>query len=209
MASKIDHLANAHGHGCNPTTREIFLHGEATNDPEIEPGVEYMMAARIIKNLHLLRYASPNLPVMIHMSTIGGEWGYGMAIYDAIRAMPYHITIVGYAHARSMASIILQAADHRVLMPNSCFMLHHGTTGYEGEVPTVQAGIAWETNEITPRMLDIYVEAARGGIIWQGWSDEEIRAELVDKLDHERDIYLTPDEVVDWGMCDCVWERWE
>ena len=42
-----------------------------------------------------------------------------MAIFDAIKICRSHVTILVYGQAESMSSIILQAADKRIMMPNS------------------------------------------------------------------------------------------
>ena len=54
----------------------------------IEPGVEFTMANRFIKNINLCMRVNPNKPIIIHLKTCGGLWEEGMAIYDAIKSCP-------------------------------------------------------------------------------------------------------------------------
>ena len=61
--------------------RTIFLHGHISESEE-DPGVDYRMSSRLIKNLHLLTGIDDD-PITIHLQSIGGEWHEGMAIYDA------------------------------------------------------------------------------------------------------------------------------
>ena len=124
-----------HHFGIDIKANEIDLMGEPDyiGVQDGEPGVEYAMANKFIKNLNIM-IRSTDAPILIHMKTNGGFWEEGMAIYDAIKACPNEVCILNYTHARSMSSIILQAADRRVMMPHSTFMYHMGTMGYEGTV---------------------------------------------------------------------------
>lgn len=120
-----DHLENAHEHGIYVPSRTIFM--ESSQDEEGgEDGVNYAMAMKFVKNLHILEKLSQD-PITIIMNTTGGDVWQGMAIYDAIRAAKSHVTIKVVGNACSMGSIILQAADDRVLMPHAHVMFHLGT----------------------------------------------------------------------------------
>jgi len=84
------------------------------------------MAEYFIKAMYLLESKDPEKGVTIIMNNPGGDWYHGMAIYDAIKSSSCFCTIKVFGHAMSMGSVILQAADHRVMMPNSRFMIHYG-----------------------------------------------------------------------------------
>jgi ATP-dependent protease ClpP protease subunit len=117
-------IQSVHDYWLDVDSRQMWIHGKHDyyRDEEVEPGVEYMMATTVIKNLHVLLNHSESEPVVIHLHTCGGDYQEGMAIYDAIKSMPYYVNMINYTHARSMSSIIFQAADNRVMMPNSYFM---------------------------------------------------------------------------------------
>ena len=53
-------------------------------------------------------------------------------IDDAIKICNSYITMVSYGQAESMSSIILQAADKRIMMPNAHFMCHYGSSANAG-----------------------------------------------------------------------------
>ena len=183
-----------------PVPTELHA-GEGVAD---EPGVEYQMSAKFIKNLHILTRKDPKRPVLVHMKTNGGEWEEGMAIYDSIRACPNPVTILSHTHARSMSSIIPQAADKRVLMPNSYFLIHEGFLGVEGNYKGVVSGVKYAeyTREV---MLDIYVDVLKNrGEKFSGWSVDRIRKMLIDEMDRKEDVYLTAQQAVDWGFADEV-----
>lgn len=98
-------------------------------DIDEEPGVNYEMAEYVIKGLIILDLAAPNgdKPITIIMNNPGGDEYHGLAIYDAIKACKNSVTIIVFGHAMSMGAWILQAADKRIMAPNSRFMMHYGT----------------------------------------------------------------------------------
>ena len=91
-----------------------------------------------------------------------GEWSDGMAIYDAIVMSKCYVTIIAYGQAESMSSIILQAADRRLMTPNTYFMSHYGSTAAGGEYQSVQNWVKYE-KRICDIMLDIYSGSCIGG----------------------------------------------
>ena len=78
------------------------------------------MSNTFIKNIRALEIKSDK-PIIIHMQSVGGEWSDGMAIYDAISMCRCHVTMIAYGQAESMSSIIFQAADTRLITPNTYF----------------------------------------------------------------------------------------
>jgi ATP-dependent protease ClpP protease subunit len=91
------------------------------------------------------------------MNNPGGDWYHGMAIYDAIKYSSCECTIKVYGHAMSMGSIILQAADHRIMMPNSRFMIHYGYDGKAGHAKIVYKW-ADEGKRVNWEMENLYLE---------------------------------------------------
>lgn len=190
----------------------IYLTGEeitygADDLDRSEPGVEYQMSARFIKNLHVLTNIDPKRPILIHMKTCGGDWTEGMAIYDTIWSCPNPITILSYTHARSMSSIILQVADRRVLMPNSYFMLHEGTLGFVGTTKSFHSVADFDKRVVRPAMLNIYTNKLKQKGKFSRRSPERIREMLQAEMDKKEDVYLTPAEAVDWGFADEIFNR--
>lgn len=112
-------------------TRTIYI-GSVSSDAEHgDSGTDAAMAERAIKALHILDSVAPSgdKPITIIMNNPGGDEYHGMAIYDAIKACKNHVTIIVFGMAMSMGSIILQAADKRVMSPSSRIMIHYGTWG--------------------------------------------------------------------------------
>lgn len=190
-------------------TREIFLlsHHEYDLDSHL---IDQRAASTFIKNLNILNNLG-NQPILVHQITCGGDWNYGIAIYDAIKAScedeeSSNVIVLSYAHARSMSSIIPQAATWRILMPNADFLIHWGEESFSGNYSSVQAEAHW-SRRIAERMLDIYVERCQKGDYWEREgieSEEEIKEFLRDKMDRKQEYYITPEDAVDMGFMDAV-----
>ena len=66
-------------------------------------------------------------PITILIHSPGGDVLEGLGIMDVLasaRAHGVHVTIHAIGPVASMAAILLQAADHRVMTPNSRMLLH-------------------------------------------------------------------------------------
>lgn len=204
--SQRSELANdLHELGCNPDTREIMLGAYGFTGEAEEAGIDYRMATRVISNLRLLDTTNSS-PILVHQITCGGDWAYGMAIYDAIMACRSYVCLLAYGHARSMSSIIPQAADHRIIMPNCAFMMHHGTGGAADDQVSKITEAAWEAR-LMDQMLDIYVGRCHVLPSWfahKRWSRERIKKHLDRQIRDKHEVYLTAEEAVDWGLMDEV-----
>lgn len=137
--------------------RTIYM-GSLTASPDREEsGVDNFMAESVIKSIHILESISDK-PITLIMNNPGGSWYHGMAIYDAIRSTPCVTIIKAYGHAMSMGSIILQAADYRIMMPNTKMMIHYGYDGFYGHAKTSEKW-ADESKRIAYQMENIYLES--------------------------------------------------
>jgi len=205
-------ISDVHEYGLDTEHFYIYVQGVADNPTEdfVEPGVEYRMANRLIKNLDILQGLNEDRPIVISMKTCGGDWVEGMAMYDAILAVPNRVTIINYSHARSMSSIILQAANKRILMPRSYFMIHEGTDGFEGTAKSFRSYA--EFGKIAmEQMLDIYVDCLyrSGGAMRKGrWSRKRTRQWLIDQMNLKEEVYFTAGEAVKLGFADEIFEGW-
>jgi ATP-dependent Clp protease protease subunit len=170
-----------------------------------EPGVEYVMANRFIRNLNMCMRRNPEKPLLIHMKSCGGDWTEGMAIYDAIKAFPWPVTILNYSHARSMSSIIFQAGNKRVMMPNSYFLFHDGTFGMEGTVKQVRSAVKFD--KLSEKiMLEIYAKSMKYHGALSDKTLDYIKKWLRSRMDKDEDVYLTSDETVKYGLADEIFD---
>ena len=206
-----DLLYDLHNYGANLDTREIFLHNHYTSDDDENPGVEYRMSNSFLKNMRALDLKSDK-PIIIHMHSVGGEWSDGMAIYDAISMSRSYVTIIAYGQAESMSSIIFQAADLRLITPNTYFMSHYGSSAAIGEYLTVQ-NLAKYEKHICDVMIDIYAKSCIQGSYFQekyGKSPDldKVKTYLTRKL-KSGDWYINSQEAVHYGFADRVLDDWQ
>ncbi len=156
-----------------------------------EEGVDYTTAKNVIKALHILQTMGPEKEINIILNSFGGCWYHGIAVYDAMMGCSCHITATVFGAAMSMGSIILQAADVRVIHPNATVMIHDG---YETQVDnTPQTFQNWaDYSKITrKRMYDIY--AKRSGHPPSYW-----------KRKCAADLILTAEQSVEVGLVDRI-----
>lgn len=202
-----------HDYDVDTTRFQIYLVGreEAKADMEFgEPGVEYLMASRVIKNLNMLSGMTKTKPILIHMKTGGGHVFEGHAIYDAILATPNPVTIINYTHARSMSSIIFQAANKRIMMPSSYFMFHEGDTAVSGTPKQVESIVTFDKH-YKEMMLKIYAERMKlsPDSKVRSWSYKRIKDWLQREMDKKEDVHLTAQEAVEWGFADEVFSSYD
>ena len=205
-------IEDIHDRGVDTRHFVIYLQGiedRPIEDSE-EPGVEYRMANRLIKNLDILQGISTERPITISMKTCGGSWEEGMAMYDAILATPNPVSIVNYTHARSMSSIILQAANKRVMLPHSTFMYHEGTYATEGTVKQTTIETEFYKGAMD-QMLAVYIDAIKrtphGSM--HKWSRKRIGEHLKRQMNDKEDVYMRADEAVRQGFADEIFVDWD
>lgn len=148
-----------HGYDLYVPTRTIYIGSGKIDDEGNESGVDAALAERVIKDLHILDHTSPegSHPINIILNCVGGDYYHGMAIYNAIKACKNHVTCIVRGHAMSMGSVILQAADERILSEDARIMIHYGEDGYDGHSKDFQK-YAEEAKGNLTRLENIYLE---------------------------------------------------
>lgn len=72
-----------------------------------------------VKNLHLL------------LSTPGGSVMHGLTVYNALKAMPFHLITHNVGNVDSIGNVVFLAGDERYACPSSTFMFHGVGTGFQ------------------------------------------------------------------------------
>jgi len=176
-----------------PPKRLLFLGSQSDVDGE-ESGVNYEMFDSFLKGLTYLDSIA-DTPITIHMNTMGGDWYHGMAMFRAIRACRSHVTVVAWAYACSMGSIILQAADTRIVTQNCVVMIHDGSDSIGGDTKTVEAW-AKQSERTRKEMYRIYLERMKA-------ADPKMTLKKVEDL-CSHDKIFSPEEAVEVGLADWV-----
>lgn len=210
-AKSEDPIWHMHEYDVDLASNHIYLFGAETYNTgnggtfDAEPGIEYIIANRFIRNLNLCMRVNPDTPIVIHMKTNGGYWEEGMAIYDAIKSCPYPVTILNYTHARSMSSLIFQAANKRVMMPHSQFMFHDGELGIEGTVKQVQSAVEFGKIQ-DQQMMKIYIDSMKLSGKFKHRSRKFIAQWLREQMDKKEDVFMTAQDAVEYGFADKIFD---
>jgi len=182
-----------------PATRTIYL-GEAKVDQSTDgggAGVDYRLAEQVIKAVCVLESMNQD-PINIILNNPGGSEYHGLAIYDAIRMTPCRVIVRIVGHAMSMGAWITQAADYRVMFPNSTMMIHYGYMG----LPEVHTHTfeRWgkEVGRLNKLMENHFLERIREK--HPTYSLKKLREKLL------FDSFLTAHEAVELGLADEVQE---
>jgi len=183
MRGKKDDIELFHLYNIFPAKRLVELTGE----------IDENTTAITCRNLIALDYSDAAITILLN--TPGGDWYNGMAIYDTIKNCKSHITIVGIGHVMSMGTVIMQAADERIISPNCRLMIHYGTDGYEGQSQNlVQAG--HEAQYLQDKMTDIFYKKMIEK--HPKYKKKSLEALLA------TDQYMTPEYFVRLGLADKV-----
>lgn len=172
-------------------SRTIYV-GSVQHDIENgDSGIDGALAERTIKAIALLS-TTPDKPIKIILNSTGGDWYSGMAIYGAIRNCPCYVTIEVMGSAMSMASIIFQGADERIIHPDAVVMVHDGTESMQGHAKNFETW-AEQSKAVRERMYEIYAE--RSGKSKNYW---EKKCTI--------DYVMTAEKAVEEGLADSVVE---
>ena len=128
--------------------------------------------------------------IEVQISSLGGDVFDGVAIYNALRAHPASVTTRVDSMAASIASVIAQAGDRRVMLSGSQMMIHEAwgfAVGNSGEMRKLADILDKQTDVIA----GIYSEVSGGdrdGFLGQmraeSWfdADEAVGAGLADEV---------------------------
>jgi ATP-dependent protease ClpP protease subunit len=181
-----------------PSKRLLYLGSRSDTDGE-ESGVNYEMFDCFLKGITYLDGIADS-PITVHMNTDGGDWYHGMAMFRAIRACRSHVTVMAWGYACSMGSIILQAADTRILAQNCVVMIHDGSDAPSGTAKAVEAW-AEQSKKTRVEMYQIYLERMKA-------ADPRMTMRQVEEMcSHDR--IFSPEEAVDAGLADWVMHTFE
>lgn len=105
----------------------------------------------------------PECDIEIQINSPGGSIFDGFALIDAIRLLRdkgHKITMVALGMAASMAGVILQAADERVMGANALMLIHEGSLGAVGDFGEVEDRVAL-MKLMHERILELFEERAK------------------------------------------------
>lgn len=194
-----DHIDKWFDYDIDMDNRTLWIGSVSTDNGE-ETGVDAALSERVIKGLYILEKLAPagDKPISLIINNPGGDEIEGLAIYDAIKACKNHVTATVYGKCYSMAGYILQAADERIMTPNSSFMLHEGTRGIGPDHPRIVKNWNKWYDYLDQCLLDVYLTKIRQK------HPEFSKKKLEEML--KFDTILTAQDAVQLGLADTVME---
>jgi ATP-dependent Clp protease protease subunit len=164
------------------TDRIIYL------GTEIDDGVANVLIAQLIH----LESESPDAPINVYINSPGGSVTAMLAIYDTLSFIrpSVHTTCVGQAASSAAVLLAAGAAGQRTILPHARVVLHQPSGGGQGALPD----LAVQAKEI------VRLRAEMEQILSRHTGQE------VAKLRHdtERDLVLSAQEAVAYGLADAI-----
>jgi len=148
----------------------------------------------IVAQLLYLAQEDPDKDINLYIHSPGGGVYSGLAIYDTMMSIPCDIATYSIGFTASMATILLTAGTKgkRFVLPNSTVLIHQPSGGAQGQASDIEIH-ARETLRIQDQLRRILSERT-------GQSYERIAR------DTDRDNFLTPEQTVDYGLADEVFD---
>jgi ATP-dependent Clp protease protease subunit len=136
----------------------------------------------------------PSKPITININSPGGSVLDGFAVYDTIARLQRggtHVTVRGQGMVASMAAILLQVGDERVLDKSAFFMIHEISSGARGKLSELEDAQAF-MKKLQDRALDILAEKSK------------LTKTQIARRWKRKDDYMTADEALKLGFVDRV-----
>ena len=165
--------------------RIIFL-GEEIND---------VTASLVVAQLLYLEAQDPEKDISLYINSPGGSITSGMAIYDTMNFIKCDVSTICIGMAASMASFLLAAGTKgkRFALPNSEILIHQPLGGMQGQASDIKIH-ADHILRIKDKMNRLLSEMT-------GQPIERVVA------DTDRDNYLTPEQALEYGLIDKVFDK--
>jgi ATP-dependent Clp endopeptidase proteolytic subunit ClpP len=146
----------------------------------------------------------PGCDIEIQFNSPGGEVVVGLALFDfiqTVRAAGHHVTTSTIGYAASMAGILLQAGDRRVMGAESWLMLHEASFGAQGKTGEVEDRVEW-IKRVQDRFLDIF--AARCQNADPETATKALKKSQIKTKWTRTDFWVDSDEALAFGLVDEV-----
>ena len=165
--------------------RIIFL-GEEIND---------VTASLLVAQLLYREGQDPDKDISLYINSPGGSITSGMAIYDTMNFIKCDVSTICIGMAASMASFQLAAGTKgkRIALPNSEILIHQPLGGMQGQASDIKIH-ADHILRIKDKMNRLLSEMT-------GQPIERVVA------DTDRDNYLTPEQALEYGLIDKVFDK--
>jgi ATP-dependent Clp protease protease subunit len=159
----------------------------------IGSGIDETVANLVIAQLLFLEAEDPDRDISFYINSPGGLVTAGLAIYDTMQYVKPKITTICIGQASSMGALLLAAGapGKRIALPNATIMLHQPLGGASGQASDIEI----RAKEIL-RKKDVL-----SGILAKHTGKD---LDVISK-DIERDLFLSAEEAMAYGVVDKVY----
>jgi ATP-dependent Clp protease protease subunit len=155
-------------------------------------GIDDGVANAVIAQLLHLENDNPDAPIALYINSVGGELPATLAIYDAMQFVRPRIetTCVGQAVASAAVLLAGGGAGYRAMLPHARVVIHAPAAQGRGAIPDliIEADDVERVRALQERILARHT----------GRTPEQVRR------DTERELILTAEAAVDYGVVDTV-----
>jgi ATP-dependent Clp protease protease subunit len=157
--------------------------------------VEDYMANLVVAQLLFLESENPDKDINLYINSPGGSVSAGLAIYDTMQFIRCEVSTMCVGQAASMGAVLLAAGakEKRLCLPHSRVMIHQPMGGFQGQASDIDIH-AREILKVRAQLNEILAEHT-------GQSVDQIAK------DTERDNFMDPQQAVDYGLIDKVFEN--
>ena len=137
--------------------------------------------------------------IELHVNSVGGEVGEGVAIYNLLRQKAGKGSrIIGYVDgmAYSVAMNIVMACDEIHMVLGTSMFLHNPWTIAKGNADQLRS-MADQLDELSEASVQLYMSRA------SGITEDELKQMM------KKETMLAPDKCLQYGFCDIVGEKKE
>ena len=181
----------------NRGERSFDIYSRLLNDRIIFLGEEInaVTAPLGVAQLLYLEAQDPEKDISLYINSPGGSITSGMAIYDTMNFIKCDVSTICIGMAASMASFLLAAGTKgkRIALPNSEILIHQPLGGMQGQASDIKIH-ADHILRIKDKMNRLLSEMT-------GQPIERVVA------DTDRDNYLTPEQALEYGLIDKVFDK--
>ena len=156
--------------------------------------IDDQIANLVVAQLLHLESEDPEKDISLYVNSPGGQVYAGLAIYDTMQFIKPDVQTTCVGIAMSMGALILTGGTtgKRFALPNSRILIPQPSGGFEGPAADIEIH-AREVLDLRHRLDEIYAKHT-------GKPLEQVRADM------ERDRYMSPEQAVEYGLIDSVFE---
>ena len=163
--------------------RKVFIEGE----------IDSSSACEFVKKIMYLNREDDSRPIDVLINSPGGEINSGMLMYDVIQSSKAPIRMFCIGRAYSMGAVLFASGNHgRYMLPHGELMIHEPLLGNR------VGGNSSSIKSISDSLLE--TKRKMNQILAKHTGKTEEEEEQATSFDH----YLTPEESIQFGLCDKI-----